>query len=227
MLTDLAGSVITEIRLRADQQEILRQRYQFQVTLSSIGDAVTATDAAGTIAFINPVAAMLCGWSEGEAIGKPLATVFRIVVEDGRRCRQAAGAVMNRVSPLFCTQPIGQIRILIAEDYTDLARIMVLSLTYMGFDARYVDTGPQVLPEARSFLPHFLLLDIKLPGLDGFHVAQLIRDDPALCDMVIIAISAYSLDRFPSYSPQRQFDHYLKKPVELDDLRNLLALHRG
>src|SRR6516162_10028722 len=56
----------------------------WRVTLSSIGDGVIATDASGRVAFINSVAAKLTGWSEADAVGRPLEEVFVIVNETSR-----------------------------------------------------------------------------------------------------------------------------------------------
>jgi PAS domain S-box-containing protein len=66
--------------LRHDQL-LERQKQWLQVTLSSIGDAVIATDATGSVAFINPVAERLTGWTAPEAQGQALATVFQILHE--------------------------------------------------------------------------------------------------------------------------------------------------
>ncbi|HXT60179.1 MAG TPA: PAS domain S-box protein [Pirellulales bacterium] len=65
-------------------QQIEQQREQLHVTLASIGDAVIVADAAGTITFLNPVAAKLTGWELEEAAGQPLAQVFRIINEKSR-----------------------------------------------------------------------------------------------------------------------------------------------
>jgi PAS domain S-box-containing protein len=62
-----------------------KEREQLHVTLSSIGDAVIATDTSGMVSFLNPVAQNLTGWTSSEAAGQPLETVFRIVNEDTRR----------------------------------------------------------------------------------------------------------------------------------------------
>jgi PAS domain S-box-containing protein len=65
----------------ASAREIERQREELRVTLASIGDAVITTDPAGRITMLNPVAERLTGWSDPEARGQPLASVFRIVNE--------------------------------------------------------------------------------------------------------------------------------------------------
>ncbi len=66
-------------------REVERQREQLHVTLSSIGDAVVVTDAAGAVTFLNPVAAGLTGWGQQEAAGQPLGRVFPIINERTRR----------------------------------------------------------------------------------------------------------------------------------------------
>ena len=112
----------------------------------------------------------------------------------------------------------GSLRILIAEDYSDLARIMVMYLKHMGFDVQSVATGPQVLPKVRRFLPHLVLLDIGLPGMNGYEVAAAIRADPAIAKTVIIAISAYDLETGTEPYLAARFNHYCTKPVNLDNL---------
>jgi PAS domain S-box-containing protein len=73
---------ITE-RKRAEE-ELRQQREWFQVTLSSIGDAVVTTDTEGRVSFLNPVAEMMTGWKTGEAAGERLEKVFNIVNEETR-----------------------------------------------------------------------------------------------------------------------------------------------
>lgn len=69
------------LRQRASRQ-LAAERDRLSVTLRSIGDAVIATDAAGRITMLNPVAEGLTGWTDEDALGKPLAEVFHIVNED-------------------------------------------------------------------------------------------------------------------------------------------------
>jgi PAS domain S-box-containing protein len=74
---------ITE-RKRAEE-ELRQQRQWFEVTLSSIGDAVITTDLEGKVTFLNPIAEMMTGWKTVEASGQPLEKVFNIINEDTRK----------------------------------------------------------------------------------------------------------------------------------------------
>ena len=73
---------ITE-RQRAEE-ELRQQREWFEVTLSSIGDAVITTDTEGKVTFLNPMAEMLTGWETTEASGQPVQKVFNVINEDSR-----------------------------------------------------------------------------------------------------------------------------------------------
>ncbi len=76
-----------EAHLRAEEeksQQLTESRESFQITLNSIGDAVVATDAAGRVSFLNPVAQQLTAWDGGAAHGRPLQEVMRIIDEKFR-----------------------------------------------------------------------------------------------------------------------------------------------
>jgi CheY-like chemotaxis protein len=114
-------------------------------------------------------------------------------------------------------------RVLVVDDNADPARLMTLLLQHCGFDVHTLFDGHPVLATSRSFRPHFILLDIGLPGLDGYEVAEHLRSDADLDDMVIIAVSGYSPDMYPDQSRTARFDHYLTKPVGLETLLPLLV----
>jgi PAS domain S-box-containing protein len=71
--------------LQRRTEELERQREWFAVTLGSIGDAVITADISGNVTFLNPIAESLTGWPNGEAVGQPLESVFRIIDEDTRQ----------------------------------------------------------------------------------------------------------------------------------------------
>ena len=67
-------------------------------------------------------------------------------------------------------------RILVVEDDQALARVLTDNLTYSGFEVEAVDGGDEVLAAARAFGPDLVLLDVMLPGTNGFDLCGLIRD---------------------------------------------------
>src|ERR1700677_4316073 len=113
-------------------------------------------------------------------------------------------------------------RVLVVEDNPTAARMARLLLELYGLNVKALSRGRPVVETARSFRPHFILLDIGLPDLDGFQVAELLRQDSVLDSTVIIAVSAYSPDMYPTRTAP--FDHYLVKPVDFDTLIPLLRV---
>ncbi|MFZ0470463.1 MAG: EAL domain-containing protein, partial [Thiogranum sp.] len=84
---DITERKSTEFVLRAAEEALFEEKERAQVTLNSIGDAVLTTDLLGNVTYLNLVAEAMTGWSRGDALGRPLGEVFRIV--DGKT-RQAA-----------------------------------------------------------------------------------------------------------------------------------------
>ena len=84
--------------LERKTEELQQQREWFEVTLSSIGDAVITTDVQGKVTYLNPVAESMTGWSSAQAKGEPLERVFRIIneytgsqstIQSAKSCRPA------------------------------------------------------------------------------------------------------------------------------------------
>ena len=81
---------------RNAEKQLRQQREWLHVSLSSIGDAVIATDVAGTVNFINPTAVALTGWAMSEALNKPLDDVFHIVNEETRESVESPFSAIKR-----------------------------------------------------------------------------------------------------------------------------------
>lgn len=96
--------------------ELARQEEWFRVALTSIGDAVITTDAAGTITFVNPMAEALTGWPSADAVGRPLAEVFRIVEE---ATREPATDPVERALATGHVVGLANHTVLIARDGTE------------------------------------------------------------------------------------------------------------
>ena len=109
----MAG-VNVDITARKRAEEALRQQREWlKVTLTSIGDAVLATDTAGRITFLNGRAAESTGWTEEEALGRPVQEVFRIINE---RTREEAEDIVGRVLREGCVVSLANHTSLVARD---------------------------------------------------------------------------------------------------------------
>ncbi len=113
-------------------------------------------------------------------------------------------------------------RMLIVDDNEDSVRSMSLLQTLRGHETRIVFTGPDAVAAAAEFTPDVVLLDIGLPGMDGFEVARRLRAMPALADTFLVAISGYDTKEDHDRAQAAGFDEYLVKPVALDVLREWL-----
>ena len=113
-------------------------------------------------------------------------------------------------------------RVLVVEDQVDVARMMTLLLRSQDFDVETVHSGQEALATAQLFRPNYVLLDIGLPDISGYQVANQLREVPELDGMVIIAVTAYDPSMYSHLSCQARFDHYLVKPVSFDVLLSLL-----
>ena len=112
--------------------------------------------------------------------------------------------------------------ILIADDNVDLAQGLARLLKIAGHDVQVAHDGPSALAVAHETRPGLCMVDIGLPGMDGYQVARSLRMDPELNGATLIAISGYSQDIDRRRSRESGFDEYLVKPIDLDALRGIL-----
>src|SRR5581483_7095555 len=102
-------------------------------------------------------------------------------------------------------------RVLIVDDNVDTARGMARLLRLLGHDTRTAHDGSSAIDSARERRPEFVLLDIGLPGMDGYEVATRLRQEESCRDAVIIAVSGYGQDEDRRRSSAAGFDHHLVK----------------
>jgi PAS domain S-box-containing protein len=112
-------------------------------------------------------------------------------------------------------------KILIVDDNVDMARALAGILSLHGHDVATVDDGPAAIDAARKYEPSVVLLDIGLPGMDGYKVVEILKNDWAAKGTLFIAISGYGQDSDKRRSHEAGFDHHLVKPI---DHHELLAL---
>jgi PAS domain S-box-containing protein len=113
-------------------------------------------------------------------------------------------------------------RILIVDDNEDSAWTMATLQGMRGHETRTAFTGPDAIVAAAEFVPDVVLLDIGLPGMDGYEVARQLRAMPATAGTFLVAMTGYGRDEDRALTQEAGFDRHLVKPVDLDILRQLL-----
>ncbi len=114
-------------------------------------------------------------------------------------------------------------RILIVDDNADTALGLARLLRLLGHEVRVAHDGLAALDAVHQERPDFLLLDIGLPGMDGYQVAAQLRGEPGMDSLVIIAITGYGQDEDRRRSRVAGFNHHLVKPVDYQTLVTLLS----
>ncbi len=113
-------------------------------------------------------------------------------------------------------------RVLVVDDNIDAARGLARLLKVEGHDLAIAHDGREALDAARAHRAEVILLDIGLPGLDGYQVAEILRRE-GFADATIIAVSGYGQDEDRKRSERAGFNHHLVKPVDHDFLLRLIA----
>jgi signal transduction histidine kinase/ActR/RegA family two-component response regulator len=121
------------------------------------------------------------------------------------------------------TAATGVRRVLLVEDSADVRRMLRAWLELDGYEVHETEDGITGLAEARSLQPDVAIIDIGLPGLDGWELARQLRATDAGHRMILVAISGYGQVTDQQLSREAGFDVHLVKPVDLDALTD--AIH--
>jgi PAS domain S-box-containing protein len=118
---------------------------------------------------------------------------------------------------------VGTTRILVVDDNPDTARSMTRLLRLMGHEVTTAHDGPEAIEAAQAHRPEVILLDIGLPGMDGYEVIKRLRQEAWGQDATIIAVSGYGQEEDRRRTRAVGFDHHLVKPIDFDALKSLLS----
>jgi CheY-like chemotaxis protein/two-component sensor histidine kinase len=155
--------------------------------------------------------------ARSDGIGK--GAEFVVTLEALPVARDAAPAGAPAPAPL---RPCGA-HVLLVEDNRDAAESLTMLLDLYGHRVRTVYDGFAALDAARAEAPDVMLVDIGLPGMDGYEVARRIRGDVALHAVRLIALTGYGRDEDRQAALAAGFDHHLVKPVNPDRLHGLVT----
>ena len=112
-------------------------------------------------------------------------------------------------------------RVLVVDDNHDGADTLAMLLRAWGFDVRVVYNGQEALDALIEYRPDCVLSDLGLPGIDGYRLAEMIRQDESFRGIRLIALSAYNE---PEKAQSAGFDRHLLKPANPDLLQSTLRM---
>ncbi|MCC2672672.1 MAG: domain S-box, partial [Armatimonadetes bacterium] len=113
-------------------------------------------------------------------------------------------------------------RILVVDDNVDAADTLVEILEAWGHSVTSVNDGTAAIERAKADRPDLVLLDIGLPGMDGYEVARRLRQSDLLAETRLVAVTGYAQAEDRQRSREAGFDAHLVKPLDLDALRELV-----
>jgi len=119
--------------------------------------------------------------------------------------------------------PSGCRRILVVDDNVDAAESLALLLSLEGHEVRTAHDGPAALTAAQGEPPDLVILDLGMPGMDGYEVARRLRAMPGSNDVLLVALTGWAQEDDRRRCYEAGFDGHLPKPVELNALRQFLA----
>jgi signal transduction histidine kinase len=172
------------------------------------------------LALVKQLVTMHGGTVEAKSPGVGKGSVFSIRMPLAARpelpsAREQASAVE--------AVPIRPLKVLIVDDNADVAQTMAWMLEAIGHDYCLAHDGKQALATAREYRPDVVLLDIGLPGMDGYEICRAFREDELFKRTPIIAQSGRGQNKDKALAFEAGFNHHLTKPVPLDDLERILA----
>lgn len=106
--------------------------------------------------------------------------------------------------------------VLLIEDNEQNRYLLGFLLNQYGYEVMAAESGPRGIDLAKALVPALILLDIQLPGMDGYAVARKLRTDESLRDTVIVAVTSYAMPGDREKALEAGCTGYLEKPIDPD-----------
>jgi len=159
--------------------------------------------------------------SAGLGKGSEFVVHLQLLPEPAKNLAAALPAAQPAVSPAR------KQRLLIVDDNADALYSLGLLARAWGHEVAVARNGKEALEVAASFKPETALVDIGLPGMDGYELARLLRKDPAHQNLQLVALTGYGRPEDRTTAEAAGFDLYLIKPAKVAELKRLLASERS
>ena len=119
--------------------------------------------------------------------------------------------------------PSPPLRVLVVDDCEDNRESLALLLGTWGYQVCLARDGPSALEASREFRPHAVLLDIGLPGLNGWELGRRLREQEGTRRVLLVALTGHGTAQDRERSEHAGLDAHLTKPPDLQELQRLLA----
>jgi CheY-like chemotaxis protein/two-component sensor histidine kinase len=162
------------------------------------------------------------GRARAESPGVGRGSEFVVTLPLSKKTVVADRAVSEKRVPIL---PKG--RVLVVDDNQDAAASLGMLLKLLGAEVRVVNDGPAALEILAAYQPTVVLLDIGMPGMDGYEVARRIREQPEWRDLMLIALTGWGQEEDRRRTSEAGFDHHLLKPADMTALKELLTSMRS
>jgi signal transduction histidine kinase len=156
--------------------------------------------------------------AESAGPGKGSSFRLRLPVEEAA---PAPSAAVEPPSPI--SRQDARLKVLVVDDNLDVAQTVGWMIEAIGHEYRLVHEGKLAVQTAQEYRPDAILLDINMPGMDGYAVCRALREQTLFDDTVIIAQTGWGQTQARTDAGESRFDHHLVKPVNMDRLEQLLA----
>jgi CheY-like chemotaxis protein len=114
------------------------------------------------------------------------------------------------------------VRVLVVDDNEDAADMLVEALASKGYPTRRAHDGPAAIRVCREFTPHVALLDIGLPVMNGYELAERLRQLPGMAALRLYAVTGYAQQSDRERSRAAGFDGHFVKPLDVDVIDRVL-----
>src|SRR5580658_8532752 len=114
-------------------------------------------------------------------------------------------------------------KVLVADDKATSRELVRVALEHAGYLVYEAADGAEALASAREILPDLIILDLHMPGLDGFGVIEEIRRDAQFAATPVMALTASAMQGDREHALSVGFNSYLAKPIQLSNLRKEVA----
>ena len=171
------------------------------------------------LSLVKKLVEMHHGSIQVQSRGIGLGSVFTIQLPLAHAAR---AKIVQKPMPQRDVAEKSSLRILIVDDNQDAAVMLAMLLKAQGFSTRVAHDGPDAILAALAFHPRVVLLDIGLPGMDGYEVCRQLRANPQLADTTFVALTGWGGKEDKKRSRIAGFAFHLVKPIDLDQLNEVL-----